>query len=49
MLQGQFKAAILPQDLTHTKNDHLAAPPDRVNKEWASCTRLIAAKLLKSR
>ena len=49
MLQGQFTAAIIPQDLTHKKNDHLAAPPDRLNKEWAICTRLIAAKSLKSR
>lgn len=49
MLQGQFTAAIIPQDLTHKKNDHLAASPDRLNKEWAICTRLIAAKSLKSR
>ena len=31
------------------KNDDLAAPSDRLNKEWAIYTRLIAAKSLNSR
>ena len=48
MLRGQFTAAIIPPDLTH-KRMVLAAPPDRVNKEWAICTRLIAAKSPNSR
>lgn len=49
MFQGQFTAAIIPPGFDTQENDDLAAPPDHVNKEWAICTRLIAAKSLNSR